>query len=180
MLTKQCSAIHTPRSKMGLSDAVKPRLGVFVRHRRRLLPRPTQSSKRLHRTLPLTGIPRLHRSRVVRPSRVSACRRLRLRFRNRLQRPRLHHKSTPPRRMQVTQRIRHPPPRLRTYTRSARQHKRISPSTARRSMNPWSACLPPRSRACKVFRATSPTTHRVWRIKSVNPSWWAYGLRPRR
>jgi hypothetical protein len=170
MLTIQCSVIHTPKLKTALSDAVKPRLGVFVRHRRRLLPHPTQSSKSLHRTLPLTGIPHLHRSRVARPSRASACRRLRLRFRDRLQRPRLLHKSTPPRRMLVTRRIRHPRPRPRTYTRSARPRKPTSLSTAQRSANPSSACSPPRSRACKVSRATSPVTRRVWRIKSVNPS----------
>lgn len=82
MLTSN-SATLIPKSKMDLNDVVRRRLDVLVQLRLRPLHHLTRSSKSSPKTQLPTGIPRLHRSRVVRRSKASACRVLlrRLRYR---------------------------------------------------------------------------------------------------
>jgi hypothetical protein len=163
---------------------VKPKLGVFVQPRpHQLRHRHIQSSKRLRKTRLLTGIPRPHRSRVVRPCRDSACRTPRLRSPCRLQPPRLHHNSILPRRLRVVQRIRRPPPRPRQFTRCVHRPKHLSLSIARNpqpNTNLSSGCSQLLYRVYRTLVAIILRTHLVLRIKSVSRNWWASGRRLQR
>lgn len=120
------SATPIPKSRTDLSDVVRHRLGELAQLH--LLPqhRPTPSSKSSPKMQHLTGIPRLHRSPVVRRFKASACRVLHPRLLYRRLRQWQPRNSTRPQRSQVARHIQHRLQQHQICSYTARQHRPTS------------------------------------------------------